>query len=78
MGTSEIVAVLLLVIFLLHWRKSSLQNYPPGPKGLPIVGNVFDIPSSMPWKKFTELSKIYGTLFTDLDHGHILMNGICF
>ena len=62
MNASEIIAALLLVIFLLYWHKSSSQNYPPGPKGLPIVGNVFDIPSSMPWKKFTELSKIYGIL----------------
>ncbi|KAK7021385.1 hypothetical protein VNI00_017376 [Paramarasmius palmivorus] len=32
---------------------------PPGPKGLPIVGNVADVPPSHPWVRFKELGDQY-------------------
>ena len=34
--------------------------FPPGPKGLPIIGHALDIPSFMPWKTFREWSAMYG------------------
>ena len=33
---------------------------PPGPKGLPIIGNILDVPTTSPWKTFHEWSKLYG------------------
>ncbi|KAI0033580.1 cytochrome P450 [Vararia minispora EC-137] len=36
---------------------------PPGPQGLPLVGNVLDIPSSYPHKVFAEWKYKYGTIF---------------
>lgn len=36
------------------------RKMPPGPPGLPIIGNVLDVPSSMPWFKFTEWKQQYG------------------
>lgn len=36
----------------------------PGPPGVPLLGNVFDVPSSMPWFKFTEWKQQYGTSST--------------
>ena len=31
--------------------------YPPGPKGYPIIGNLFDIPNAFIYKRFCELSR---------------------
>ena len=33
---------------------------PPGPKGLPIIGNVFDMPKSYEWQTYIEWSKKWG------------------
>ncbi|KAJ3526568.1 hypothetical protein NMY22_g10111 [Coprinellus aureogranulatus] len=35
---------------------------PPGPRGLPIIGNVMDIPKEHPWIGYNELCKKYGDL----------------
>ena len=39
-------------------RRSDL---PPGPKGYPIIGNLFDVPSTHAWEKFGEFGEKYGT-----------------
>lgn len=53
------ILLLLLVVVLFHYSSRSLP-LPPGPKGVPLLGNAFDIPTSMPWKAFRDLSAIYG------------------
>lgn len=35
---------------------------PPGPAGIPILGNVLQVPSKMAWIRFTEWQAEYGTL----------------
>ena len=37
---------------------------PPGPKGYPLVGNLFDMPSDRPWVVFDEWRKTYGKSLT--------------
>lgn len=32
----------------------------PGPKGWPIIGNLFDVPIVSPWIALGEMAKIYG------------------
>lgn len=34
---------------------------PPGPRGLPLVGNVFDMPKTHNWMKVAEWKEQYGT-----------------
>lgn len=34
--------------------------YPPGPKALPILGNLFDFPAEYSWLALTKLSKKHG------------------
>ena len=33
---------------------------PPGPKGYPLIGNLFDMPFDKPWLVYDEWSKTYG------------------
>ena len=49
------------VLWLLLRRDSTrTSSLPPGPKGLPIIGNALEIPSSMPWKTFRDWAATYG------------------
>lgn len=36
---------------------------PPGPKGYPLIGNLFDLPVDKAWLVYDEWSKIYGEPF---------------
>jgi hypothetical protein len=33
---------------------------PPGPKGLPLLGNIFDLPQTVPWEGYDKLCQEYG------------------
>lgn len=69
MGSFLVLGVIFCLSSLFLLRKllrlhSSLQGLPPGPKGLPLLGNVFDMPdpaqkAHLHWRKF---KKLYGPL----------------
>lgn len=40
-------------------RRSGLRSL-PGPRGLPLIGNMFDINIAAPWLTYTEWGKRYG------------------
>ena len=56
-------ALLVCVIFMLvklATRKNQLYPYPPGPKGLPLLGNVLDLPSEKNWEAYAKWGQKYG------------------
>lgn len=40
--------------------KKQPAPFPPGPRGLPLIGNIADIPSIKPWLTFAEWGRKYG------------------
>ncbi|KIJ62826.1 hypothetical protein HYDPIDRAFT_113935 [Hydnomerulius pinastri MD-312] len=67
---SLVVLVVLVVLLLLLLRttgreltaKPKRRSLPPGPKGLPLLGNVFDIDKRTPWLTYTDWKKLYGDI----------------
>ncbi|PPQ98476.1 hypothetical protein CVT26_013877 [Gymnopilus dilepis] len=55
-------SAILLVALRMHYLRS--RPLPPGPPGLPFLGNIFQIPSRMAWVKFVEWSQEYGPIFS--------------
>ena len=50
---------LYCVARLVSSKKSSLP-LPPGPKGLPLLGNLLDMPSEREWHTFAKWGQQYG------------------
>lgn len=42
------------------WSKSKTLSLPPGPRPLPLIGNLLDMPRLQPWSKFREYALQYG------------------
>ncbi|EJD42174.1 cytochrome P450 [Auricularia subglabra TFB-10046 SS5] len=67
--TASILALGTGVVVLVLWvsctpARAQLGPLPPGPRPLPVVGNMFQMPGKRPWYQFTEWSKKYGPIFT--------------
>ncbi|KAF9222063.1 cytochrome P450 [Gyrodon lividus] len=60
--------------------KKNPAPFPPGPKGLPFIGNLADMPSVKPWLTFTEWGQKYGKCVmshVDVLGQHIIvLNGV--
>ncbi|KAF9238503.1 cytochrome P450 [Melanogaster broomeanus] len=56
---------LCLTVIVKAWRKHALRKglpLPPGPKGLPFIGNVFDLDIAEPWLSYEQWGKKYGDI----------------
>ncbi|XP_044145408.1 cytochrome P450 2C5-like [Bufo gargarizans] len=58
------VVILFLAAVFKSQNQGKYKNFPPGPKPLPIFGNVFSLDMSKPHKTFMELSTTYGPVFS--------------
>ncbi|KAJ3908142.1 cytochrome P450 [Lentinula edodes] len=54
------IGVILIAFRLFKTLRSS--KLPPGPTGLPVIGNLFQLPTSRPWLVFDEWMKQYGPI----------------
>lgn len=64
---SILIVALTVTVWLHYIRKKKTAALPPGPRGLPFVGNILDLPPSHHWLKFAELGDIWGMLQNLLD-----------
>lgn len=54
-------AILVFVSGTSLWRAHRLrQRMPPGPRGVPFIGNKHQVPAIKPWRKFEEWNNQYG------------------
>lgn len=54
------LGALLIIFYSQTGKKRSRAPLPPGPKGLPLLGNIADLPQSQPWTTFAKLGDKYG------------------
>ncbi|XP_030054613.1 cytochrome P450 2K6-like [Microcaecilia unicolor] len=62
----SLVVALTLICYMYGvnvWKKTIQQNFPPGPKPLPVIGNLHIMNLKRPYWTLLELSKIYGPVF---------------
>ena len=59
-----VVALAFLAFSILYYRaKQRKLPFPPGPKRLPVVGNLLDMPAGAEWITYTRWGKLYGAPF---------------
>ncbi|MEE6477057.1 hypothetical protein FKM82_011334 [Ascaphus truei] len=58
------LAVLCILNVLRRWNQNSGSNFPPGPRSLPLIGNLHMINLKRPHRSFIELSKQYGAIYS--------------
>jgi hypothetical protein len=49
-----------LFLWLLYTQLKPKPNFPPGPKGLPIIGSLLDINNERPWITYRKWARQYG------------------
>uniref|UniRef100_A0A8B9HCF9 Uncharacterized protein n=1 Tax=Astyanax mexicanus TaxID=7994 RepID=A0A8B9HCF9_ASTMX len=64
-NTMLLVGFVVVLLVVVRWRSNRRKlPLPPGPLALPVLGNLFMLNKSAPFKSFLEWSKIYGPVMT--------------
>ncbi|TFK20074.1 cytochrome P450 [Coprinopsis marcescibilis] len=68
-SSSEVLAVFIGLFFayVFYRRRRSNPPLPPGPKKWPIVGNLFQIPTSFEWETYAHWGEVYNSDILHLD-----------
>ncbi|KAF7354037.1 Cytochrome P450 [Mycena venus] len=56
-----------------YFRAKKAARLPPGPRGLPLVGNVLDAPTEQHWLKFAELGDVWGEISSLIVFGQTMI-----
>ncbi|XP_041419530.1 cytochrome P450 2K1-like [Xenopus laevis] len=59
-----VVLCLMVINTLYRQKKDNIGNFPPGPKPLPVIGNIHILNLKRPYLTFLELWKKYGSIFS--------------
>ncbi|KAF8504849.1 cytochrome P450 [Russula emetica] len=70
-AVSLVLTILVLVSLLIaaflairDYQKRQGLPYPPGPRPLPLIGNLFDVPKEFSWLTYARLSEKYGDVLS--------------
>ncbi|XP_077997231.1 cytochrome P450 2B4-like [Glandiceps talaboti] len=58
------VIVFLISYWIFNRFTNKRRNLPPGPRGLPLLGNVFALANATPFSTLRDMATIYGDVFT--------------
>ncbi len=59
----DYVLFIASIYFLQRLVSKRHAPLPPGPRGYPLIGNIFDMPTDRPWLTFSSWAEIWGRLW---------------
>lgn len=58
----EILSLTAIYAVISHYARRRLWSSPPGPLGVPLLGNLLDLPTHEQWRRVVKWGKKYGDL----------------